>query len=500
MSFECEHSFSLYMAGAEMPIWRKVLVEQGAVHVALSFLNLRDRLPRSLKYDLAKKFPGPQEILVDSGGYGASRKEVDHELHVNLYHSFVEDNIDRLSLVTEYDPKDWPLDQIQYHRDEFWSQIPRAKFVPIWHEEHGIAELERLCYEYVRVGIVKPERNIEGKLHSLAVSTGVKFHGVAITGPDDLRRLPLTTASSTSWTSPRRFGDFQAWAGGQLKWYPKASKKAARGRHAMDIRHAGFSPEKIAAEDLNEISAYTVWVWKQYEAEVSFRKDSGQPLEVVDQTDAVDQLESSNGDLSAVDHQPPRRGTELVKREERVSFPLLVQRAEKNTNPQDGDPDMLPVTVLGESGLRRCNSCSLSRVCPAYTPDAECAYKLTAEIKTAQQLVGTLLSVMEMQTTRVAWAKAVEDSDGGPADPIVSAEMDRLFTMAKTLKDIQTDSAFLKIEAKGSDAPGMISRLFAQFGQDPSQVGKQVRERQRVDPVVAEAQVQDFIEGEIVDD
>lgn len=475
-------------------------MEQQAPHVALSFLNLRDRLPRSLKYDLAKKFPGPQEILVDSGGYGASRKEVDHDLHVTLYHSFVEDNIDRLSLVTEYDPKDWPLEQIQQYRDEFWSKVSVEKFVPIWHEEHGIAELERLCYEYLRVGIVKPQRNIEGKLHSLAVSSGVKFHGVAITGPDDLRRLPLTTASSTSWTSPRRFGDVQVWAGGQFKWYPKGSKVMARKRHAMDILHAGFNPDKIAAEDLNEISSYTVWVWKQYEAEVSFRKDSGQPLEVVDQTDIVDQLETGNQDPSAVDHLPPKRSIELVLREEKVAFPGMLQKTEKNTNPQEGDPALLPVTAFADTGLRRCNSCSLSRVCPAYTPDAECAYHMTAEIKTAQQLVGALLSALEMQAARVAFARAVEQADGGPADPIVSVELDRLFTMSQRLKDIQTDSAFLRIEAKGSDAPGIISRLFSSLGENGAQVGRQVRANHRVDPVQAESQLQDFIEGEIVDD
>lgn len=364
MSFECQHPFAIYLAGAEAPLWRKVLTEEHASHVCVNFLNLLPRLPKTKPYLLADRFPDDMEILVDSGGYGAEKKGINPDTHVRLYTEWVDLNRDRISLVTEFDPAGAELDWIERWREEFWDDFPKEKFVPIWHPEHGIEELEHLCRTYKRVGLTKPDPGAaEAKMRSLAVTAGTQFHGVAITGPDDLRRLPLATASSTSWISPTRYGDTQVWAGGRFHWYPAKSKTQSRKRHRPDIERAGFNPDLYETGDRHTVARYTVWAWQQYEQSLSEKRARRGSLtllqpEVADTTEVVGTSPDRNEEGGAVDTSAPQtRTTELVRREEKRVFPGIVQTFEKTVNPQEGEPDRIQVTSLAESGLRHCDSC-----------------------------------------------------------------------------------------------------------------------------------------------
>lgn len=499
---ECEHSFSIFMAGAEAPIWHRPLFEGNARHIAISYLNLRPRLPKTKPWTLEARYPEPAEILVDSGGFGAGRrKNFDHDEHIAAYTDWVAENLDRITMVTEYDPEPMGYEWIEAWRRDFWSQVPAAKFVPIWHERHGVYELEKLCATYARVGVVKPERNIEAKLRALVAETGVKLHGVAITGPEDLRRMPFATVSSTSWISPTRYGDTQVWAGGRFHWYPAASGDVARRRHAVDFTAAGCDAEKIAEGDRSEVSKYTVWAWQQYESDMAAKRDlaASRPGEaqIVDIRRFVDHTEGRGEPDDVVTQSPgvPRTAA-LVKRDQKIAFPALRFGTQQVVNPQDGDPSTVVVPGFGESNLRRCNSCYLSAKCVAFTEDAECAYHMPIEIRTKEQLLASLTSLLEMQFARIAFSRAGEEADGGPADEIVSKEIGAYFRMVKAMKDIQSDTSFLRIEVTGPAQPGVMSAMFSRyFGPDAAPaLSAQNRKANEFNPALVDAALADFID------
>ena len=447
------------------------------------------------------------ELMVDSGGYGADKRGLDHDEHALVYTSWVKDNIGRISLVTEYDPAGASLQWVEQWRNDFWDEVPPDKFLPIWHEGHGLEELERLCAKYPRVGMTKPESGAaEAKMRSLAATTEVRFHGIGITGPDDLRRLPISTANSTSWVSPTRHGDTQVWAGGRFHWYPAKSKRSARARHRSDVAKAGFDSTKYEAGDRDTVAAYTVWAWKQYESDLASRRAHRGALhylpgaknpEVVDLIGVVDLTETRNQEGGVVDltTQQPRKA-ELVRRDDKMLFPGLARSMEKSMSERSDGPESVPVLGLSESGLRVCSSCYLSIRCPAYRPEAECAYHMPVEIRTKEQLMRSLTSVLEMQMARVAFARAGEEADVGLINQDVSSEIERFMKMVKDLKEIQSDTTFLRIEAKGKESSGVLTQLLTQaFGhQQGTTLGAQARALNDLDPSRAEEVVRDFID------
>jgi len=94
-------------------------------------------------------------------------------------------------------------------------------------------------------------------------------------------------------------------------------------------------------------------------------------------------------------------------------------------------------------------------------PQSECAYDLPLEIRTKDQLISALHSVIEIQTQRVAFMQFSEEINGGYADPNTSLEITRLFDLVERLKKIQDDSSFLRIEMRERPAGGgVLSQIF----------------------------------------
>jgi hypothetical protein len=83
-------------------------------------------------------------------------------------------------------------------------------------------------------------------------------------------------------------------------------------------------------------------------------------------------------------------------------------------------------------------------------------------VKTKEQMRALLEALVEMQSQRVLFMKMAEDIEGGYADPNLSNEIDRLGKLIERKSNIEAEGFSLKIEAKGSGQPGMISRIFGQ--------------------------------------
>lgn len=493
-------TFRLYFAGAEVPGWRNLLAEEGAKNVALSFTNLRPRLPKKKPYLLADRFPDDQRILLDSGAYATKTKTLNHDDHMEAYKAFVMQNLDRLDLVTEYDPEGVSPDWIQGWRQDFWDDLPPEKFMPIWHERYGVRELERMAEQYDHLGITKPERNITARLNGVVQRYGVELHGVAITRPDILTQVRFSSAMSTSWISPMRYGETHVWDGHHLRWYPQKMKDQARRRHRMLFTRAGFDAEAIANDNNNEVARFTIWSWLRLEESMATKRVrkitrvTAQP-DVATTSGFEDDGDFAQTEEGAVDTAPARtRNMELVPRDERVTLPVFSFEARQGMNIEDGSPERVQVPVLTKHSHRRCDSCYISNTCPAFEPGAECKFDLPVEIRTKDQLLGALTALLEMQMGRVAFGRFAEELEGGYPDPNVSSEMDRFMKMTLAYKEIQDNRDFMKVTVEARGQAGVLSRLFG------DQAGEQARTLERpLDPDQTDRFLGDFIEGQVVD-
>lgn len=109
--------------------------------------------------------------------------------------------------------------------------------------------------------------------------------------------------------------------------------------------------------------------------------------------------------------------------------------------------------------LRRCDSCALAGMCPAFKPGNDCAYAIPVEIRSKDQLLGVMRSILEMQTQRVMFLRFAEELEGGHSKEL-STEMDRLLSLTEKVKTVQDDSAYLKMTVETRSGAGVLSRLF----------------------------------------
>jgi len=65
------------------------------------------------------------------------------------------------------------------------------------------------------------------------------YHGIACAKPDNLRQVPLATASTLSWLSPMMRGETIVWDGNRLVRYQKKMKDQARPRYKSVIEKQG---------------------------------------------------------------------------------------------------------------------------------------------------------------------------------------------------------------------------------------------------------------------
>jgi hypothetical protein len=120
----------------------------------------------------------------------------------------------------------------------------------------------------------------------------------------------------------------------------------------------------------------------------------------------------------------------------------------------------IPVITSGKVTIRSCNTCFVASNCPAFTPDTECAFDLPIEVKTQDQLKSMLQAMIEMQGSRIAFARYAEEVNGGYPDITVSKEMDRLFKFVESLKKLEENREFVKVSVERQASGGVLSALF----------------------------------------
>lgn len=464
--------FNLYMSGSDDPTWRRLLITEDVKHISIGFSNLVKRLPKTKPYDVPQRYPDDTSILLDSGVHGGGDDKHDWQDVADKYIEFVQHNQDRLAIISEFDVYSLGPEWIDGMRRDFYDQLPTDKFMAVWHTEYGLKELDRLAERYERLAVVGSEvgkqATLTGRLNSIVMKYGVQLHAISVGDPDVLMSVPYTSASTSSWYAPLRFGETIVWNGIHLKRYPADMKDQARKRNAKVFERAGYDAEKIIADDPNEVARFTIWSWIQLANYIAGRRGDQrpEPYEPVDV--AATSPDSPDEEmLDLTQREPARWGTAErntlpVPVEVRTSLPIFVQVPVRVPSEQGGGGEEVVVSRLSPVSVRGCDSCYLAARCPLFKEGSACSYEIPVEIRNRDQVTSALLGMVEMQFQRIAGARFGEELEGGILNPDLSKEIDRFFNMVKKMKEINESNESLTITGKGGAAAGILSRLFGE--------------------------------------
>jgi hypothetical protein len=453
----------LFFGGAEIAGWAELLAQANVPDISLSFVGLSRR--KSGNWLLTEHYPDNQNMFIDSGAYtfnkpGSTSTREEAELLAEAYMKFVASNLDRAEMVSEFDAQILGRDYIERLRGEFWDDIG-DKFMPIWHADYGMEELERLASTYKRVGIIQTDvdgRDIAPVLNGLVSRYGVLLHGVALTHMGLMRSIKWDSVGSTSWLSPSQFGDTFVWTGRELKRYPMKYKEQARKRHRVLFDREGFDAQKIADDDRTEVLKLSVWSWMQLINDINrhgsvVTQGPEKWFEENEQTDpgAVDTLAFGN------------RNDELLPPRELKLLPIMGftfgTATEEDENGEQTTREV-PLFEPRSSSLRMCDSCFLKGKCPGFEPHRNCAYDIPIVVHTPEQLRALYDGLVAMQAQRVLFMQMAEQIEGGYADPNLSSEMDRLQRLIKQKQESEREGFTLKVEASEVGRTGYFSKMF----------------------------------------
>ena len=421
-----------------------------------------------------------QHIFVDSGGYSINKEDSEYtneqlkEL-AKEYYDFVANNLDRIDMFSEFDALSLGKDWIEAYRPGINSTELTSKFLVVWHSEEGLEELERLCRDYHRVGILKVDafdRDLTPILNSVVKKYGVQLHGLGVTSMDAMREIRWDSVSSTSWISPIQYGDTHVWTGSELKRYPKKYKERARKQHRQLFMNNGFDAAKIAADDTNEILKLSVWSWQHF-------VDSISPSLVTNKQESINPVNGENGILAVM---TPETSTDnrLATRRETTSLPIMGI----SLRPDEESDTEVPFLHKRSDSMRVCNSCFLRDKCPGFEAGSNCLYNIPIDIKTNDQLRALQDALITMQAQRVLFMQMAEDMEGGYADPNLSSEIDRLQRLIKSRNEAERTGFAVNISAS---EPGVISRIFGpEAGMKASSI-----EPVRADNLIQQAMIYD---------
>jgi hypothetical protein len=475
----------IVFGGVEIPSNRTLLERNGVTHVMLNYWGLRKRgLPKTKPYMIGEHFYSDMKVWVDSGASKVDESEMTQreiEEYAADYEDFVALNYDRIEGWIEFDSQKWGLPRIQQNRAAFLND---PKLWVVWHESYGVPLLRRWAEEYQNIAIpgtaIDSSTNLAATIRPLKNTTDTQWMALSYAKPDNLRQIPFDMVSTLAYLSPMRRGETIVWDGQKLNRYPKKMKDQARRRYGRIVAQAGLDFDKFISDDTLEATRLAIWSYLQLEKSMDKGKDKpdlkvikgGLPsLEemLVDNSDdtlysGLMDLDLGSSDNSAMEMRNKERA-EVVQRDasEIAPMPVFGYKLKTIVETDDDGKDVLkevPVVQSQMTSLRQCDTCFVAANCPAFKPANTCAFNLPVEVKTKEQLKGLLTAIIEMQGQRVAFMRFAEEMNGGYADPNVSQEVDRLFKLVKSLKELEENKEFIRITAERQTSGGVLSAIF----------------------------------------
>lgn len=452
----------VFFGGAEKGSHRNLLIDSGVTRMAVNITHLP--IPKTKEFSVPTVFNGADVIVYAS--------ENDEDL--NKYNDFIRQHADDLFAVIG--------------RPDYDGEWLEGKYIPVWSDNDDLERLAWLCQRYGRVAISDKAINAKTlpRIRSLAQRWDALIIGLT-SKPDVIEALPWDIVIVGSWTSTLRYGETQVWDGHALRRYPAQQKESSRKKHRPDIIRLGIDYDAVTEDDVTAVGTLAIKSWQAWEEHTFLGYD---PNTSEDEEEFVNQEE---GDIVAI---PPQTPTDLNKvskgssiaigklekrhDSERLLLPVIgiehIVSMGTQTDYEQGEhieinPEETTVVRYQSNPLRQCDSCYLAARCPAFREHSECGFKLPVEIRTKDQLQAMLQAMIEMQASRVLFARFAEELEGQGLDPALSSEMDRLFSLIDKFKNISDNRDLLHIQVEARGNAGVLSRL---FGQKAGEISRQL--------------------------
>jgi len=447
----------IFLGGAEKGTHRSLLLASNVKRVSVNITHLS--IPKRKEFAPEQVFGGAEILVYTSEG--------DEDL--NRYMDFVREYADSLSYVIG--------------RPDMDGDWLGDKYVPVWNDGDDLERLAWLCQRYGRVAISDKAINTKTlpRIRSLSQRWNSQLFGLT-SKPEVIESLPWDAVVVGSWTSSIRYGETQVWDGHGLRRYPAQQKTSSRKKHRADIIRLGVDYDAVMEDNVDAVGTLAIKSWLQWEERTFGAYD---PSPVDDEEEFGDVEE---GAIVTITPDTPS-GLTAVSRGTSVTTPPLEKRheSERQLLPVMGienllsvgtqmpseqgeyieiDPQETPVIRYQSNPIRQCDSCYLASRCPAFKEHSDCGFKLPVEIKTKDQLQAVLQAMIEMQASRVLFARFAEELEGQGLDPALSSEMDRLFSLVDRFKTISDTRDLMRIEVEARGGAGVLSRLFGQKAGD----------------------------------
>jgi hypothetical protein len=452
----------LIYLGAEVPSNRTLLETTSATQVGVSFWRLRERgLPKNKDYLLDNYFNDDFSIYVYPGiPKGTSLGPDELAVFAAEYEDFIAHNIDRLTTFNEISEVDPAFVELQ--RKTAWSEVPPGKFQPVWDPASGLKGLNLMVDTYLDIAIpgyaIEEETQLAVVTRTHVRNNGTRFHAIGCAKPDNLRQVSIESASTMSWLSPMMHGETIVWDGMKLMRYPKRMKDQARSRYRNVYIKAGLDIDKILEDDPKEVCRLAVWSYGQFERKVNgVTTDEGF---LYDNSDELEVVSNAETPLPGIDNKGVGMRKLLPREPEEMGNLPVFGYEISSTVDENGLIQDVQTVHSQSTSLRSCDSCFVATNCPAFKPQSVCAFKLPIEVKTKDQLKALINSIIEMQGQRVAFMRFAEEMSGGYADPNVSQEIDRLFKLIKTTKELDDSREFIRMTVERQGSAGVLSSIF----------------------------------------
>lgn len=447
----------IFLGGAEKGTHRNLLIANNVQRMGVNVTHLP--VPKRKEFDPSVVFAGAELLVYTSEG----------DENLTGYVDFVREYADHLTYVIG--------------RPDMDGEWLGDKYVPVWNAGDDLERLAWICQRYGRVAI--SDKAIDTKtlprIRSLSNRWDTKLFGLT-SKPDIIEALPWEVVVVGSWTSAIRYGETQVWDGHGLRRYPAQQKESSRKKHRPDILRLGVDYEAVMEDSVDAVGTLAIRSWMQWEERTFGGYD---PSSVDDENEFVN---TEEGEIVNIPPSTPN-GLSMVPKGTNVDIPPVQKRHETDrvllpvmgiehllsmgtqTHSEQGelieiDPQETAVIRYQSNPLRQCNSCYLASRCPAFQENSECGFRLPVEIRTKDQLTAVLQAMIEMQASRVLFARFAEELEGQGLDPALSSEMDRLFSLIDRFKNISDSRDMMRIEVEARGSSGVLSRLFGQRAGD----------------------------------
>lgn len=290
----------------------------------------------------------------------------------------------------------------------------------------------------------------------------------------ECRTTGFNAAMVSSWFAPGKYGEISVWDGGRFVRANSNERARVLRRMSAVLERNGFDTGLLDRKDARESDRLAAWSLLRWADSLAERSDQS----LVATAGSGETAEGASAPI-AIRGERKQRTQKPLPGFTAVSEPVVEETEDGVVVRRRGS-----VANSGET-VRSCDSCFLSSTCPAYEQASSCAYNFPVEVRSEDDMKSLMMGMLELQATRVAFARFAEEVNGGYPDPAVGTEMDRLFRMGEKIakQNQRRERLTFSVESESSGgtpaAGGVLSQIFGPKAQP------QV-EAQPADPIIAE--------------